>query len=157
MNGFSQTLAAAAHNRPSSSGTRSLQARSKIKPQKTACSGKDSTQSVKYKTPLDYAADGSGLVPGEAKMRCGNDDCGLRHIDREHGDGTTGKRSDHAWSNTVQKHLPVAGWEEFMVFSYEAILGTPSHSSYAEENDTYRCTAPIKVIVEVRSSEPTIH
>ena len=97
MNGFSQTLAAAAHDRVSSSGTRSLQARSKIKPQKTACSGKDSTQSVKYKTPLDYAADGSGLVPGEAKMRCVETTTAVSAILTGSMEMTPlGKRSDHA-------------------------------------------------------------
>ncbi len=34
-----------------------------------------------------------------------------------------------------------------MVFSYESILGAPSYSSYAEKNDTYRYTAPVRVIV----------
>lgn len=115
-----------------------------LKPQKTVCSDKDSEQSIQHSTALDYAADGSGLVPGISRLRCGNAKWGLRHIDAGHGDGKDG---GHSWRNIVQKHMPPGtGWEEFMVFAYKAILGDPSYSSYAEDNDSYRYTAPVKII-----------
>lgn len=120
---------------------------SEIKPQATECTSKMDSQKIQYSTQLDYAADGSGLVPGVSRIRCGNDNWGLRHIDLEHGDGENGKKSDHAWRNIVNKYpLGASNWEELMVFSYESILGAPQYASYKEANDTYRYTAPVKII-----------
>lgn len=114
---------------------------SEIEPQSSSCTSKMNSQTIRHSTQLDYASDGSGLVPGVSRIRCGNERWGLKHIDVEHGDG-----GDHGWRNIVNKY-PIGGtWEEFMVFSYEAILGEPHYATYRESNDVYRYTAPVKVI-----------
>lgn len=127
---------------------------SEIQPQASSCSSKMNSQTIRYSAQLDYATDGSGLVPGVSRIRCGNEDWGLRHIDAGHGDG-----GDHGWRNIVNKY-PIGGtWEDFMAFSFEAIVGDPSYATYRESNDVYRYTAPVKIINKgevVRTYHPLV-